>query len=295
MARATVAPMPAVTVGAFVLSLLSCCGAAHAEEAGQSLCLMLESAAKATALPPAFLARVIWRESRFDANAVGPSTRSGQRAEGIAQFMPGTASERGVVDPFDPVQALPKAAAFLSELRTEFGNLGLAAAAYNAGPARVRGWLAGTRTMPSETREYVWAITGRGVDEWAKAGAVDMIAPAADCDQLVASLQQPAGTFFFELKRQVETALAKPWGLVLAAGFSRDRVLDQYSRVIGKVRALTGGPDPILTVGRERGLNRIYKAWIGADTRSAANTLCARMRTAGAACVVLRAPPGDSS
>eukprot|EP01035_Chromulina_nebulosa_P056508 gene56508-77441_t len=85
-------------------------------------------------LPLEFFARVIWQESRFQADAVGPVTRSGHRAQGIAQFMPGTANERRLLDPFDPVQALPKSAEFLSELRGKFGNLGLAAAAYNAGP-----------------------------------------------------------------------------------------------------------------------------------------------------------------
>ena len=94
-------------------------------------------------------------------------TRSGQRAQGIAQFMPGTASERRLLDPFDPVQALPKSAEFLSELRNQFGNLGLAAAAYNAGPRRVQEWLAGTGPMPQETRNYVAAITGTTVDDWA--------------------------------------------------------------------------------------------------------------------------------
>ena len=112
---------------------------------------------------------MIWQESRFQSDAVGPVTRSGQRAQGIAQFMPGTASERRLLDPFDPVQALPKSAEFLSELRDQFGNLGLAAAAYNAGPRRVQEWLAGTGCMPQETRNYVVAITGSTVDEWAKA------------------------------------------------------------------------------------------------------------------------------
>src|SRR5258708_23630127 len=74
--------------------------------------------------------------------------------------MPGTASERRLLDPFDPVQALPKSAEFLSELRSQFGNLGLAAAAYNAGPRRVQEWLAGTRPMPQETRNHGVAITG---------------------------------------------------------------------------------------------------------------------------------------
>jgi hypothetical protein len=142
-----------------------------ASSASESMCLMIESAARSNALPLEFFARVIWQESRFRPDAVGPVTRSGQRAQGIAQFMPGTAAERRLLDPFDPVQALPKSAEFLRELRVEFGNLGLAAAAYNAGPQRVRDWLAGIGNMPAETRNYVAAITGRSIDDWASAGA----------------------------------------------------------------------------------------------------------------------------
>ncbi len=110
---------------------------------------MVELAAKAESLPLEFFARVIWQESRFQPDAIGPLTRSGQHAQGIAQFMPGTASERRLLDPFDPVQALPKSAEYLNELRGQFGNLGLAAAAYNAGPRRVQDWLDGKGSMPS--------------------------------------------------------------------------------------------------------------------------------------------------
>src|ERR1700680_489504 len=136
----------------------------------EAMCLMIESAARANDLPLEFFARVIWQESRFQSNAVGPVTRNGQRAQGIAQFMTGTASGRGLLDPFDPVQALPKSAEFLSELRGQFGNLGLAAAAYNAGPRRVREWLDGKGAMPQETRNYVLAITGSPIDDWGAAG-----------------------------------------------------------------------------------------------------------------------------
>ena len=129
-------------------------------DAQKSICLLLESAARANGLPVEFFARVIWQESRFRADAVGPVTRSGKRALGIAQFMPGTAAERKLLNPLDPIQALPKSAEFLHELRREFGNLGLAAAAYNAGPRRVREWMAGSGPMPAETRAYVAAITG---------------------------------------------------------------------------------------------------------------------------------------
>ena len=45
--------------------------------------------------------------------------------------------------------------------------IGLAAAGYNAGPGRVSAWLAGHRTLPEETRNYVAIITGWTADEWA--------------------------------------------------------------------------------------------------------------------------------
>ena len=77
--------------------------------------------------------------------------------------MPATAAERRLNSPFDPAEALPKAAEFLHDLHAEFGNIGLAAAAYNAGAQRVRDWLAGRRTLPNETKGYVRIVTGREV------------------------------------------------------------------------------------------------------------------------------------
>src|ERR1700704_6399660 len=159
----------------------------------EAMCLMIESAARANDLPLEFFARVIWQESRFQSDAVGPVTRSGQRAQGIAQFMPGTANERRLLDPFDPVQALPKSAEFLSELRAQFGNLGLAAAAYNAGPRRVQDWLAGSGGMPQETRNYVLSITGTSVEDWVTAGKNGKMpdrAPSTSCRELMALLRR---------------------------------------------------------------------------------------------------------
>ena len=51
----------------------------------ESICLLIEAAASANGLPVEFFARLIWQESRFDAEAVGPRTRSGERALGIAR------------------------------------------------------------------------------------------------------------------------------------------------------------------------------------------------------------------
>src|ERR1700739_2431752 len=63
----------------------------------EAICLMIESAARSNGLPLEFFARLIWQESRFQPDAVGPMTRYGLRAQGIAQFMPGTAGERGLL------------------------------------------------------------------------------------------------------------------------------------------------------------------------------------------------------
>ena len=95
------------------------------------ICRALEQSAAENALPVEFFARVIWQESRFDARAVSP-----KGAAGIAQFMPATASSHGLADPFDPMESLRHSARYLRELLNRFGNLGLAAAAYNAGPTR---------------------------------------------------------------------------------------------------------------------------------------------------------------
>ena len=259
----------------------------------EAMCLMIESAAKAEDLPLEFFARVIWQESRFQADAMGPVTRNGQRAQGIAQFMPGTASERRLLDPFDPVQALPKSAEFLNELRGQFGNLGLAAAAYNAGPRRVQEWLAGSGGLPQQTRHYVAVITGSTVDDWAAAGKNGKMpdrAPTSSCRELMALLKRAPNPFVTELEQRVKLGEARAWGVQLAAGFSRDKALAMYSRAIKRLSAVIGDQDPSLlsSVMRNRGSRTFYQVRIGADTRPAADDLCNRIRRAGGACFVLR-------
>jgi hypothetical protein len=259
----------------------------------EAMCLMIESAARAENLPLEFFARVIWQESRFQSDAVGPVTRSGQRAQGIAQFMPGTASERRLLDPFDPVQALPKSAEFLNELRNQFGNLGLAAAAYNAGPKRVQDWLAGSGHMPQETRNYVVAITGSTVDEWAtagKGGKMPERAPTSSCRELMALLKRAPNPFVTELEQHITLATAKLWGVQLAAGFDRDKALAMYARAMKRLSAVIGDQDPSLlsSVMRSRGTRAFYQVRIGTETRPAADDLCNRIRRAGGACFVLR-------
>jgi Transglycosylase SLT domain/SPOR domain len=266
---------------------------ARESDTRESICLIIEAAARDANLPLEFFARVIWQESRFQADAVGPVTRSGERAQGIAQFMPGTASERGLLDPFNPVQALPKSAEFLNELRNQFGNLGLAAAAYNAGPRRVQEWLAGTGGMPEQTRNYVVAITGSTVDEWAAAGRGGKAppnVPPTSCRDLMALLKRAPNPFVAGLEQHVELAAAKIWGVQLAAGFDRNKALAMYSRAVTRLSAVIGDRDPSLlsSVMRSRGTHAFYQVRIGADTRAEADDLCNRIRKAGGACFVLK-------
>jgi hypothetical protein len=204
--------------------------------------------------------------------------------------MPGTANERRLLDPFDPVQALPKSAEFLSELRSQFGNLGLAAAAYNAGPRRVREWLAGTGGMPAQTRDYVATITGRTVDDWR--GAKDQAAPqpSARCPEIVALLGHAPNIFVASLEQHVSSGIARPWGVELAAGFSRAGVLRTYAALATKYRADLAGADAIVLRApfRSRGTREFYQVRIGTDTRSDAVRMCQKLHAAGAACLVLR-------
>jgi Transglycosylase SLT domain/SPOR domain len=265
-----------------------------------SICLMVEAAAAANGLPPEFFAAVIWQESSFRPDAVGPVTRNGQRAEGIAQFMPGTASERRLLDPFDPVQALPKSAEFLRELLDQFGNLGLAAAAYNAGPKRVHDWIAGQGGLPRETRHYVRAITGISVDDWAGVGRAAKLAQGnrsrPTCRELTTVLRRSPNPFVAELEKRVSDGVAKPWGVELSAGFSRAKALKFYSAAESKYRALLAGHDPSIlrATNRSRGMSDFYQIRVGADTRLEANKLCASLRAAGGACMVLRNPHGGA-
>src|SRR5215831_18738899 len=130
------------------------------------VCDALIAAAKANGLPVAFFSNLIWQESRFHPNAV---SRAG--ALGIAQFMPKTATLVGLENPLDPAQALPASARLLATLYREFGNWGLAAAAYNAGGKRVSDWLSKGTVLPKETRDYVLTITGRPVQQWSPANS----------------------------------------------------------------------------------------------------------------------------
>ena len=148
------------------------------------LCNALAASAQNNDLPIPFFANLIWQESRLRDDDV-----SKKGAQGIAQFMPKVATEKGLDNPFDPLQAIPASARFLRELRLQFGNLGFVAAAYNAGARRVAEWLERRGELPRETRNYVVRVTGLSVDAWRS------MAVASDALTFVQRLpcREPAG------------------------------------------------------------------------------------------------------
>jgi soluble lytic murein transglycosylase-like protein len=112
----------------------------------------------------ALLAAQLMAESNFNPYAVSPAG-----AQGIAQFMPGTAAAYGLDDPFDAEQAIDAQAHLMSDLLKQFGSVQLALAAYNAGPGAV----AACDCVPPypETQAYVAKIMGL-LD-----GAGELVAP----------------------------------------------------------------------------------------------------------------------
>lgn len=115
----------------------------------------IDRAAQATGLDPALIEAVIAAESAGDPAAV---SRAG--AKGLMQLMDSTAADYGVSDAFDPDQNILAGSSFLGDLLERFGgDLRLALAAYNAGPATVERY-GGIPPWP-ETRDYVEAVAER--------------------------------------------------------------------------------------------------------------------------------------
>ncbi len=252
----------------------------------QIVCPVMQKQAEARGLPPLPFVRLIWRESRFNPNAV-----SHKGAQGIAQFMPATAERRGLQDPFEPISAIKHSASLLADLQTAFGNFGLAAAAYNAGEERVQGWMAGTRTLPSETRRYVRFVTGRAVEDW-RSPSTEL--PAA-LNTAGVSVQDKCKTLAPLVVRAVYTsepltvsAAWRPWGVQVSTAFSKSKALAKFSRVKRKHTDVLEEVEPFVLPKRNlsRGRRLLYMVQIGAGSRKEANKIGAALRRDGGACIV---------
>ena len=254
----------------------------------EALCWAIGREALANDLPVEFFMRLIWQESRFD-----PRARSHVGAEGIAQFMPRTARWRGLGNAYEPFEALQHSARWLGELRDQFGNLGLAAAAYNAGPGRVQDWLAGRGNLPGETRAYVRIITGRQADDWKGAKDEDArgVKPVP-CTQIARLLEAPYPSRSAHSPPAAEPRDEAwgPWGLQLIGNWSEGAALSQYRRLQERFTSVLGDRKPLVLRSRMagRGSATWYRIRVAESTRERATLLCAKLEAAGGKCVVYR-------
>jgi hypothetical protein len=261
---------------------------AHAVERAAyaaDVCRLLDEQAVKNGLPVHFFTRLIWRESLFDDQAVSPAG-----AEGIAQFMPHTAKLRQLKNSFDYREALPASAAYLAFLRERFGNLGLAAAAYNLGEQGTSDWLSGKRRLPSETEYYVLEITGHAAADWRQATA-ELEIPgvggrgsfAETCTKL-ALRQMPAPS------ATVHRTPRQPWGVILAGGFSESRTLKSFDRIKRQHASVLSEELPLVVRKRDlsRGRKMTVRVVVGRNSRAEADQLCGKLRGLGASCVVLK-------
>ncbi len=246
------------------------------------VCTTIQTAARDAGLDSGFLARLLWKESLFDASAVSPVG-----ALGIAQFMPGTAQLRGLQDAFNPADAIFASADYLAELILRFGNPGLAAAAYNGGENRMERYLAEENAvLPAETLDYVAAITGHPARVWRDAPP-DTVDYRLDGETpfLEACREQAAGRAIREFRDP-----APPWGVVVASA----RQWGLAERMAAKVRRSYGG---MLAASELRVIrapvpgianSMRYTVQVPAQSRDAALSLCLRLRTKGALCRIHR-------
>lgn len=125
----------------------------------------IDVAERAYSLPHNLLARVLWQESRFRDDIITGAMMSPKGALGIAQFEPGTAKDLNI-DPLDPCEAIPAAAAYLRSLYGAAGwSWRKALAAYNWGIGNVQ--RKGIDAAPRETHDYYTQILADLAMGWA--------------------------------------------------------------------------------------------------------------------------------
>jgi len=246
------------------------------------VCSTIERAAGENALDPNFLARLLWKESLFEPGAVSPAG-----ALGIAQFMPETARIRRLDDPMNPAKAIHASADYLRFLVDGFGNVGLAAVAYNGGERRARNFVDGGQVLPYETQDYVESITGHNAWKWRDEPPaqidlrLDQATPFADaCVRLAANRG---------LKEFTPAERAWPWGVILASHPKQSGAQQQVNRLNRQLRPILGGKRVSYVRKTLSGSGRrVYTAQIGYSSRGEANAFCTQFRAVGGRCIVLK-------
>lgn len=257
------------------------------EHYAADVCKLIERNAAQRDLDPNFLARLLWKESRFEPSAVSPAG-----ALGIAQFIPSTAELYDLDDPFNPAQAISRSAWYLRYLADMFGNIGLAAVAYNGGENRAARYVAMQGGLPYETEDYVTSITGFDASRWRDNP------PGADELKLGLQPDQPDMAFRPACEKMAGDRRLRefttpqrvfPWGVIVASHPSQSGAAKQVARLNRTLRPLLGDKRVGYVHKRISGAPRaLFTAQIGYDSRAEASAFCIRLKRAGGRCIVMR-------
>ena len=247
------------------------------------ICRAVEEDAAANGLPVEFFARVIWQESRFNAQAVSP-----KGAQGIAQFMPRDGGLARLADPFDPIEALKHSASYLHDLREQIRQ----------SRARCRrlqcrsgaGECVARRAPRAAERDAQLRGDHHRLDrdEWASPSppqtAETTIPQGVPCTRLANLILAP--------KEQAQriAAYVPRWGMQLTANWSESKAWAVYRMIAKQYAALIGDREPIVIRSRGIGLGSAmrYNIRIADDNRGYLEKFCNKLIAAGGACVVLR-------
>ncbi len=249
-------------------------------------CQAVEGAARRHFIDPGFFARLIWQESRFDPNAVSPAN-----ARGIAQFIDSTAKLRGLRDSYNPAESLERSAQYLSFLNQEFGNLGMAAVAYNGGEARATGFLAGNGRLAGETIDYVQIITGLTAETWRDAPPdTHDFRLAKDKAFMPACIDLARNRRLSDFPAPVSRFA--PWGVQVGFGKTKAQSQASFERNSASCRPLVGAEtlEFVPVKNRVSGQRGFLMARIGRSTKPEAVELCRQMRRQNCVCRVYRNP-----
>ncbi len=256
----------------------------RADRFAADLCHQIEAEARLHGLPPGFLARLLWQESRFDPGAVSP-----KRAMGIAQFIASTAQLRGLADPFNPAEAIEKSAHYLGEMSGRYGNVGLVAIGYNGGEARVERFMARSGGLARETVNYVRIITGLRAETWRDGSPEDVTFVLDDAVPFQTACVTMAPARRISPLATPEPPVS-PWGVQVGFGLDEGAARASYDRLTRGCRseAPAARLEFVRVEGRGPGRRSLVAARIGAASRSEAVALCRAIARAGCICRAFR-------
>ena len=187
---------------------------------------------------------------------------------------------------FDPVQALPKSAEFCTSSQTVRQSRARGGGLQCRPAARER--LAGRAPAASETRNYVLAITGLTADEWAHGGKLGPEAQPPPNSTAAHGAAPPRAQPVRVQARGAGEPIRRfsPWGVQLAAGFSREHALSNYAELAKRYAGVLTGRDPTLLSTlppQPRHQQPFYQVRVGAETRARRPRACAAASAAPAA------------